>query len=54
LRRKQFLRWVVMFLIGIFTGLVAVIIDTIVEYISEIKYSYITKCKLFCKICFDH
>ncbi len=47
MRRKQFLRWVVMFLIGIFTGLVAVIIDTIVEYISEIKYSYITKCKLY-------
>ena len=36
-----------MFLIGLFTGLVAVIIDTLVEYISEIKYSYITKRKIF-------
>ena len=34
-----------MLLIGIITGLVAVVIDTIVEHISEIKYSYITKCK---------
>ena len=34
-----------MLCIGICTGLVAVIIDTIVEYTTEVKYSYIAKCK---------
>lgn len=36
-----------MFFIGVCTGLVAVIIDTIVEYTSAAKYSYVAKREFF-------
>jgi hypothetical protein len=39
--RKQIARWIVMLLVGFFTGLVAVVIDFLVDRISTAKYSLI-------------
>lgn len=38
-------RWVVMLLVGIFTGLIAVVVDFLVEKISGFKYSLIASSK---------
>ncbi|RNA00446.1 H(+) Cl(-) exchange transporter 7 [Brachionus plicatilis] len=40
---KNLSRWIVMFLVGICTGLVGVTIDYLVEIFSKIKYSFIAK-----------
>ena len=43
------MRWVVMFFIGVFTGLIACAIDVVIEEVSSQKYRLIKKCILYCK-----
>jgi hypothetical protein len=52
--RKQMMRWIVMFFVGVLTGLIGVLIDVSVENLSDIKYSFIATSKmiLFCFIGF--
>lgn len=44
LRRDEFNRWVVCFIIGVLTALVACFIDLCVMYSTELKFSAIRKC----------
>ena len=44
--RQQIARWVVMFFIGVFTGLIASFIDVMIELLSEVKFSNVKRCIL--------
>lgn len=45
--RKSIARWFVFLLIGVFTALIACVIDISIEELSTLKYRSLSKCILF-------
>ena len=49
--RQEVSRWIVIFLIGVFTGLIACVIDLAIKNLARIKYDHIQQCILDYDMC---
>jgi len=45
--KKNVIRWIVFFWIGVITATIGIIIDLSIENIADLKFSYVKKCILF-------